>query len=102
MQGRPCSLLMLSGASPERTYPTSLLLNHETSDHLLSLVKKPVTCLATKRIMIHLSRMNKSCFYFFLALIKGLRVDADLSATILYNMREFGPGGDDQVCDTFH
>lgn len=28
----------LSGASPERTEPTPLL-NHETSDHLLSLVK---------------------------------------------------------------
>jgi hypothetical protein len=31
----------ISGASPERTEPTSLL-NHETSDHLLSLVEEPV------------------------------------------------------------
>ena len=30
--------LQLSGASPERTEPTPLL-NHETSDHLLSLVE---------------------------------------------------------------
>lgn len=35
----------LSGASPERTEPTPLL-NHETSDHLLSLVENVRACLA--------------------------------------------------------
>jgi hypothetical protein len=41
-----------SRATPERNYP-SHLLNHETSDHLLSLVEKYVPCVGHERNMSH-------------------------------------------------
>jgi hypothetical protein len=53
----PEDLEKLSLSSPERAEPTSLL-NHETSDHLLSLVDSLCR-------MNHRESADKSCFDFF-------------------------------------
>ncbi len=53
----PGDLEKLSLSSPERANPTPLL-NHETSDHLLSLVEHLGTMSRTKFL-------SKSCFHLF-------------------------------------
>ena len=54
-----CGLLVFaSGASPERISPTSLL-NHETSDHLLSL--RVALSAAMLGILLHTQDVNQRC-----------------------------------------
>jgi hypothetical protein len=61
-----------SRAAPERNYPCHLL-NHETSDHLLSLVENNVPCVGHRWNMSH-SRLTIKDLWkiYFVVMIQGL------------------------------
>jgi hypothetical protein len=69
----------LSRATPERNYP-SHLLNHETSDHLLSLVENSVPCVGHNTHMIHPRLAIKDLWkIYFSVMVQGLRLWAAIS-----------------------
>ena len=85
----------ISSASPERTEPNSLL-NHETSDHLLSLVEKTRPSLAATAMCAEYCRDTSLDLDKISIDPSWLSLGRKSAATVLCDTPDLGPGGDDE------